>query len=220
MAFLKAAAAGDIGTLGALFSAAAATLSDDEGKGALHHAAAAGQAAAVDWLLVKGFAVDTPTKKGASGECAPGERGGGGVARAQRCAARCNSACATPLTPPPPPPPGLTPLHYAIFKGHVPVARALHAAGASFRARDATGRAPLHLAAAAGCIAALEWLVLELGADARDVSGAEGMEAAHFAALSGHLEALEWLGARAGGGSAHQDARAYSASLPCVFSGS
>ena len=64
-AFLKAASAGDTSTLAAIYSEAAKDTVDNEGKTALHVAAAEGRLPAVQWLLDKGFAVDAPNKKGA-----------------------------------------------------------------------------------------------------------------------------------------------------------
>ena len=61
-----------------------------------------------------------------------------------------------------------TPLHWAVYNGHLEIAKLLVASGASLTARTKDGQTPLHWAALAGRMLCLHYLV-KCGADLRAV---------------------------------------------------
>lgn len=61
-----------------------------------------------------------------------------------------------------------TPLHWAVYNGHLEIAKLLVASGASLTARTKDGQTPLHWAAIAGRMLCLHYLV-KCGSDLRAV---------------------------------------------------
>jgi ankyrin repeat protein len=62
--FLQAASTGALDQLERLFSPAALAITDPDGKNALHFAVSENRQQAVEWLLAKGFNIESRTAKG------------------------------------------------------------------------------------------------------------------------------------------------------------
>jgi hypothetical protein len=86
---------------------------------------------------------------------------------------------------------GMTPLHYAAFKGHIEIARLLLQNGAEVNAKSNRGSTPLYCAALNGHVDILHLLVKN-GADL-EAQNDDGWRALHIAALHGHLPFIQQL---------------------------
>ena len=84
---------------------------------------------------------------------------------------------------------GKTPLHWAAYRGHLPVVEYLCEHGADKEARDAYGMTPLHFAACSGYLPVVQYLC-EQGAD-MDARGQRGQTPLLMAGNS-HLDVAQY----------------------------
>jgi ankyrin repeat protein len=86
-------------------------------------------------------------------------------------------------------------LHTACLYGHHEAAAFLIERGCDPLGSDSMGTMPHHVAAAAGHLQLLQWLVttFSIPVDVETTGGTRGLTALHMAALSGQLEVVRWL---------------------------
>ena len=84
-----------------------------------------------------------------------------------------------------------TPLHAAVYDGHIEVAQSLFAHGADINSRSARLFTPLHFASGKGHLTLVKWL-LNHGADVNS-QDAEGHIPLHYSAGNGHLDVCRIL---------------------------
>jgi hypothetical protein len=114
-----------------------------DGKNALHRAAEEGQVAAAELLLSHGFDIESRTKKGAWRRWVTDSRHCWCEHGGSRCLAHAH--CWLPPLIRPRRCAGLTPFHFAVFKGHRELAEALLRHGANAHTADSTGACwPIH----------------------------------------------------------------------------
>jgi len=155
-----------------------------DGKNALHHAAAEGQERAIEWLITKGFAVDSLTPKGLTAFHLAAFKGHKGAAQLLAAA-----GCDTLLTDAT----GRTALHLGCMSGAVELVSWLVTdAGCSLEETTSEGLSAVHFAAMSGSLGCLEWLLMEAGASAECATHA-GTTPLHLAAMKGHTETVQWL---------------------------
>jgi cytohesin len=86
---------------------------------------------------------------------------------------------------------GLTPLHHAVFRGHVEIVKILLERGADPNAKNYAGWTPLHDAALRGHVEIVK-LLLEHGANP-NTKDCYGITPLHIAAQEGHVEIVKLL---------------------------
>jgi ankyrin repeat protein len=168
---------------------------------ALHHAAMAGELAAVQLLIGQGADLEAKQHNGCTALHLAARQGYAAVSEVLLVRGADPMALDTD---------NATPLHYAARAGQYTPAEILIFRGAEASAVDVENATPLHYAAAAGHLALVEFLV-QNGADSVSQMTRSGCTPLHLGIQGGHNDTAEWL---AGEIKSNHALRACTARLP------
>jgi ankyrin repeat protein len=151
---------------------------------ALLAAAYAGQQAMVNWLIEKGFSLDTRDSYGRT--VMHYAAWGGHYILMKQLASHGLSMYAKCFK-------GGTPLHYAALGGHQQLIEEMSEEGVDLSVEDAQGATLIHYAAEGGHKELIIWLEPTVPVSRLSVVDASGRSALHCAMISGNEELINWL---------------------------